>query len=59
MPHKGEDVESHCMGFCDIGRYYFAVIYLLLDGIEKLRKIQGAILENSHIILVPFKSVNK
>ena len=31
MPHKGEDVEYHGLGFCALKRNYSAVLYLFLD----------------------------
>ena len=59
MPHEGKHVENYGIGFCTLSRYYFAFLYLFLDFINEAGDLKIYIPVNSHIIIVPFQSVNK
>ena len=59
MPHKGKDVEDNGFGVCDYLCYCFEVLYIFLDFLGKVSKIQTSILEDIHITCMPTKSVNK
>ena len=59
MSHKGKNVKDNGFGICDYFCCCFEVLYLFLDFLGKVCKINRSILDTIHSTCMPTKSVNK